>query len=92
MLVDDEIKTLLSPIPLPGFQNRSALAATTNYFYPFKNFLAYRAGKIIRKPKHLMPASHQRLQISQGHPLRPAGQRILRVAPVEHQETHLAAA
>ena len=88
MLVNHEIKPFLLPIPLPGFQDRRTFAAAANDFYSLKVFFARRTGKIIRKPKHFMAASGQRDEISQRHALCAARQGVLRVAPVEHQETH----
>src|ERR1035437_8662983 len=88
MLVNDQIKSLLPAIPLNGFENRQTFAAAANTFYALKPFLARRAGKLICKPLHFVTARDQGDEISQGHPLRAARQRIFRVAPVEHQETH----
>ena len=72
MLIDDEIKLLLMPIPRPGFPNGAELPAASDDFDSLIHFLAWAAGKIVGIPDDFVPAFDQCEQVCQGNPLRSA--------------------
>ncbi len=88
MLVNHQVKTRLLPIPLDRFQHGRTFAAAPDNFDPLEHLFPRRARKIIPKPKHFVAAFGQCDEISQRHTLGSASQRVFRVAPVQHQESH----
>ena len=88
MLVNHQVKTRLLPMPLDRFQHGRTHATAPDNFDPLEHLFPCRARKIIRKPKHFVAAFGQCGEISQRHTLGSASQRVLRVAPVQHQESH----
>jgi hypothetical protein len=89
MLIHDEIERPLATIPFDGFEDGVTHTATPNDLNPIDDFFSWRSRELIRVPKDLMPTLHQCGQIGPGHPFRAARQGILRVAPIQHQETHV---
>ena len=88
MLVNHEGKRLLPAIPILRLENGRTLAAAAHDLDAIENFLARAAGKIVGEPGDFMAAPHEFLEIRQRNALRASRNRIARVAPVQHQETH----
>ena len=89
MLIHDEIKGPLATIPFYGFEDGAAHPPTANDVNSINDLFGRRSRIFIRVPIDLVPALHEGRKIGQGHPLGPARQGILRVAPAQHQEAHV---
>src|SRR4051812_45742455 len=88
MLIDNKIKFLLPTIPGNGLENGTGFSTTANNVNTFEDFFASAAGEIVGVPIHLVSALDERHKMRQRHPFRATRERILRVTPIEHQETH----
>src|SRR5262245_62124456 len=58
MLVNHQVEPGLVTIPLPGFENRHALATCTEDSYAINLFSRGAPGKRVRKPEHFMVPFH----------------------------------
>ena len=67
---------------------RTNPCAAPDDFYSPHLALRLRSGKIVGKPINFVSAPDQFGEVGQADTLRAAGNRILRVAPVEHQKSH----
>ena len=88
MLINHQVKTLLPAMPLDGLQHGRTLAAAPDNFYSPRLAFRLRTGKIVCKPVNFVSAPDQFGEVGQADTLCAAGNRILRVAPVEHQKSH----
>src|SRR5438045_1748401 len=88
VLIDHQIKLGLLAIPSPRGQNGTAISPPANDFdaVAFVSFPCVR--KTIREPINLMPPLDQRMQVAEGNALRTTTLWIVRIPPVQHQESH----
>src|SRR5579871_322999 len=88
MLVDYEIEPRLGAVPLARLDNGGPHSTAAHKFDVLDDFLGGTTGKAVGKPENLVSALSQAAQVSERNPFRPAAQGILRVPPVQHQESH----
>jgi hypothetical protein len=88
MLIDYQIEWFLALVPLSSPENRGAFAAAANDCDPVDDLHRKSVREIERKPEHFMPPFLQSRKVTLGDPLGAAGERISRITPVEHQESH----
>ena len=88
LLVNDQIKERLPAKPFDRVPDGRSVPSSTEQPDALDALIPFRAGKIIRKPTNLVAAPGQFRKVRQRDPFRPASLRILRIAPIQHQETH----
>ena len=84
VLVDNQIERLLRGVPFARGHPCGEFAAAANDVDVINNLSRIGTGKFIGKPRNLVAALHETVQIGVGHAFSAAGERVARVAPVEH--------
>src|SRR4051812_18656637 len=88
VLVDHQIKLRLLPVPGPRGQNGTAIPAPANDFDAVAFVSLPCARESIREPINLMTPLNQRMQVAERDALRTTTLGIVRIPPVQHQESH----